>query len=176
MKNILRAAVLGIFALPLPALAHGPTPQKVEESVQIAAPPTTVWAALKDFADIGSWHSGLAKSSGDSGCASGVSRTITLKSGGDLVEGVDECNEAERAIYYRLSKENIDAFPVSSYSGKIEVQPAEGGSTVNWTSRLYRADTTNEPAENRNDDAAVAAVSAFFKAGLEGLKAKLEKK
>jgi mxaD protein len=36
------ALLAACLAAPLPALAHGPTPQKVDESVEIAAPPEKV--------------------------------------------------------------------------------------------------------------------------------------
>lgn len=166
-----------LVALAAPAQAHGPTPQKVEETLDIAAPPAKVWAALADFANIAGWNAALAKSSGDAGCANGTVRVITLKAGGELTESVDECNKDEMALYYRLAKENVDAFPVSSYSSTIKVAPgAAGGSTVTWVSRLYRADTTNEPPEDKNDASAVKAVTDFVKTGLSGLKSKLEAK
>ncbi len=169
------AAILAATALP--ALAHGPTPQKVDETIEIAAPPEKVWATVKDFANVGQWHTGLAKSSGDTGCASGTSRTLTFKTGGDLVEGADECDDSAMSLSYRSSKENIAALPASSYSAKIEIKPSESGkgSTVLWISRLYRADTTNEPAEDKNDAAAVKAMTDFIKTGLIGLKEKCEK-
>ena len=42
--------------------------------------------------------------------------------------------------------------------------------------RFYRADTGNEPAPDKNDAAAVKAMTAYFKTGLAGLKAKAEGK
>jgi len=156
-----------------PSRAHGPTPQKALEKITIAKPPAEVWAAVGAFSKIDKWHPGVEKSSGGDN-APGSERTITLKSGGDLVEGLDEYNAQEMSFGYRLSKENIEAFPVSFYTATIAVRPAEGGSEVEWSGRFYRADTSNFPPDNLNDQAAVAAVEGFFKQGLEGLKAKLE--
>lgn len=179
MNRTIRSMLLGIAmagAISSGVLAHGPTPQKVEESIEVKVEPDAAWTLVKDFANIGSWHPGLAKSAGSAGCAGGT-RTLTLKSGGDLVEGADECNDGEKALYYRLSTENVNAFPVSSYSSKIEVKPgASGGTTLTWTARLYRADTTNDPPEDKNDAAAVKAMTDFVTTGLQGLKAKLEAK
>ena len=93
---------------------------------------------------------------------------------GVIVEGLDEYKDADKTYAYRLSKENVDALPVSFYSATIVVRSKGDGSEVEWTSRLYRADTTNEPPENRNDAAAVAAMTDFFKAGLTALKTKAE--
>lgn len=158
------------------AAAHGPTPQKVEEKISIAAPPADVWAAIKDFGNIASWHPGLTKSVGEGGNVSGATRTITLKNGGELGEGLDDIDDKAMSLGYRLQKENVDVFPVSFYSCVITVEPADGGSNVTWVSRFYRADTTNEPPEDKNDAAAVQATTDFIKSGLDGLKAKLEGK
>lgn len=158
------------------ASAHGPTPQKADEKITIAAPPAAVWEVIKEFGSIGDWHSGLAKVAAEGGNKEGATRTLTLKSGGDIVESLDAYNEKEMSIEYRLLKENVDAFPVSFYSDQISVRPADGGSEVEWTSRFYRADTTNEPPENKNDEAATKATTDFFQAGLAGIKAKAEGK
>lgn len=172
LKLALAIAVAGVTS----ALAHGPTPQKVEEKIDITAPPADVWKIVKDFGAIGTWHPALAKVAAQGGNASGGTRTITLKTGGDLVESVDDVDDKGMSIGYRLQTENVDAFPVSFYSDAITVTASGSGSTVEWVSRFYRADTTNEPPENKNDAAAVKAVTDFIKAGLSGLKAKVEGK
>ena len=63
-----------------PALAHGPTPQKAEEKITIAAPPEKVWDALKSFADV-SWNPATTKTEATSGNESSTTRTITLNTG-----------------------------------------------------------------------------------------------
>jgi len=156
--------------------AHGPTPRKVEEKVAIAAPPAAVWAAVKDFAAISAWHPGVAKSEGQGGNGSGATRRVTLKSGGILDDGLDEYRDAEMNYSYRLAKENLEALPVSFYSATLTVKPAGSGSEVEWIGRFYRGDTSNFPPENLNDEAAETAMTAFFREGLDGLKAKLESK
>ena len=45
-----------------------------------------------------------------------------------------------------------------------------------WIGRFYRADTSNFPPEDKNDEAAIAAMTEFFQEGLKGLKAKAEAK
>jgi mxaD protein len=47
-------------------------------------------------------------------------------------------------------------------------------SLVTFKSRFYRGDTGNTPPANLSDEAAVKAVTEFFKNGLEGLKSKVE--
>lgn len=154
------------------AFAHGPTPQRAEEKITIAAPPAKVWDAIKDFGDV-SWNPAIAKATADGGNDSGATRTITLEKG-DLVEGLDEYSAEEMTYGYRLSKENVEVFPVSFYSAKITVAPSGDGSEVTWIGRFYRGDTGNFPPENLNDEAAVKAMTEFLQKGLQGLKAKVE--
>jgi mxaD protein len=164
---------LGAFG----ALAHGPTPKKVEESIEIAAPPAAVWAVAKDFAKIADWHPLVSESKGEGGNAAGGTRDVTLKSGGVLSDGLDEYDDKGMMYGYRLAKEDVDAFPVSFYSATLSIAPgADGGSTASWVGRFYRADTSNFPPEDKNDEAAIAAMTEFLQEGLKGLKAKAEAK
>ena len=159
------------------AHAHGPTPKKVEETIEIAAPPAKVWDIVKNFADISSWHPEVEKSEGTGGNAVDAIRTVTLKSGGELQDSIDDYSDKDMSFGYRLAKENVDAFPVSFYSANMAVKPgADGGSTVEWIGRFYRADTGNFPPEDKNDEAAIKAMTDFFQSGLKGLKAKAEAK
>ncbi|WP_295557779.1 SRPBCC family protein [uncultured Hyphomicrobium sp.] len=157
-----------------PAFAHGPTPQKAEEKIAIAAPPAKVWEALKAFGDV-SWNPAITKVEASGGNDTGASRTITLKTG-NLVEGLDEYNDKDMSYGYRLSTENLEALPVSFYSATIAVTPAGDGSEVTWIGRFYRGDTSNFPPDNLNDEAAVKAMTGFMQEGLKGLKAKVEGK
>lgn len=175
MKYVL-AFLLSLPLLVSGASAHGPTPQKAEETIAIAAPADAVWAVVKAFDGMAAWNPAIKASVGEGGSAPGATRTITLKNGGQLAEGLDEFNEAEKFYAYRLSKENIEVFPVSFYSATIAVKPEGAGSVVTWSGRFYRGDTGNFPPDNLNDEAAVNAMTEFFKEGLAGLKAKLEAK
>jgi hypothetical protein len=168
------AAILAICLLPFfatPSSAHGPTPQKAEETVRIAAPPEAVWAKVKDFGRIGEWHPGVASVA----APSDGERELTLKSGGVIGESRDDMDEAGMFVSWRLAKENVEAFPVSFYSSTLTVRPADGGSEVVWMGRFYRGDTSNFPPEHLNDAAAQKAMSGFMREGLDALKAALEK-
>lgn len=174
--HLLACSVAIAAAAILPVSAHGPTPQKVDEVVEIAAPPEAVWAIVKDFDKIADWHPLVASSTGRGGNEAGGERDVTLKSGGVLTDSLDEYNAGGMTYSYRQAKENVEAMPVSFYSATIEVKPAGAGSTVEWIGRFYRADTGNEPPPEKNDEAAIKAMTEFFHGGLEGLKAKAEKK
>ncbi|WP_072369143.1 SRPBCC family protein [Hyphomicrobium sp. NDB2Meth4] len=175
MRSLVACLFVGVTAVA--AHAHGPTPQKVEEKIDIAAPPAKVWDIIKNFADIATWNPALTSSTGTGGNENNASRTIVFKSGGELVEGLDYYSDKEMDYLYRLSKEKIDVLPVSSYTAEITVKPGPNdGSTVTWMGRFYRADTGNEPAPDKNDAAAIKAMTEYFKTGLAGLKAKAEGK
>ncbi len=174
---LVRTSLVGFMlgAMALMANAHGPTPQKVEEKIEIAAPPEKVWEIIKDFGKL-DWNPAVSKVESTGGNENSASRTITLKTG-DLTEGLDDYNDKEMTYLYRLSKEKVDVLPVSSYTAELSVKPgASGGSLVAWVARLYRADTGNEPAPDKSDAAAIKAMKAFMTEGLQGLKAKAEAK
>ena len=161
---------LCVAALPAAALAHGPTPQKIDEMIAIKANPKAVWAVAGDFVGIAKWDPLVKASDG-----SNKKRVMTFKNGETLVEEVDEYDPAGMTYSYRMLDPNLNALPASSYSATLIVTPdANGGSKVEWYARAYRGDTGNEPPDNLNDEALKGALSQFFRAGLEGIKAKAE--
>ena len=172
-----RSLMVAAFAVALTpamaAFAHGPTPQELARSVSIAAPPEKVWEVLSDPASIAQWHPDIAAASIE-GAGRGAKRKLEFKSGGALVDGIDDVNAETKTIRWRLSKEDIEVFPASFYTNTLAVAPKDGGSEVTWTASFFRADTTNEPEERFSDEAAVAAMEKFADDGLAGLKAKVE--
>lgn len=167
------------FALLLagaPALAHGPTPQKAEVEVTIAASPDAVWKLAGDFAGIGGWHPMVKAVKAKGGNAPGAERVLVLEKG-EIIDSLDEYDASGRSLGYRLGTENVEALPVSFYTATLTVADAGGGkSRVTWAARFYRGDTGNFPPDELNDEAAIAAMTGFFEAGLNGLKAKAEGK
>ena len=89
------------------AHAHGPTPQKVDETVDIKADPKAVWAVAGDFAGLSKWDSVL-KSTRE---VSNKERTLVFKNGEKLVESVDEYDTGKMTYTYRMSDPNIKALP-----------------------------------------------------------------
>lgn len=173
---ILRLALLGAAALAaLPVFAHGPTPQKVVETVEIAAPVDKVWQAVADFGSAAKWNPALTASEGSGGNQPGGKRILTFANGEKLEEGLDSYDAAGHEYGYRMSNPNVKALPASSYSVIFKLMPEGDRTRVEWKSRLYRGDTGNEPPENLSDEAATKAMQAFFRSGLDSLKASLEK-
>jgi len=153
------------------ALAHGPTPQKIEERIEIKASPKAVWAIAGDFGGIATWNSVLKASEGTN-----KKRVLTFGNGEKLEEDVDEYDAGKMSYTYRMSEPNLKALPASSYSATLTVTPGkDGGSVIEWYSRAYRGDTGNEPPEGLTDQDVKDALGKLFKTGLEGIKAKAEK-
>lgn len=176
LTHLVRLPTL-LFALAATAaLAHGPTPQKVEQTITVAAPPAAVWKAVGAFGGIGAWHPDVTKVEATGGNGEGASRKVTLKSGGTLDEGLDEWKAETMTYSYRMGEPDLKALPVSSYSATLTVTPEGAGSKVSWAGRFYRGDTGNEPPEELSDAAGRAAMERYFGDGLRGLKAKLEGK
>jgi len=155
--------------------AHGPTPQRIEEHVKIAKPPSDVWETIREFGAVNTWNPFFVEVHASGGDEPGkAEREVKLANGGVLREGLDEIDPARRYVGYRLLKENVEAFPVSFYTMTIEVKPSEAGSDVEMLGRFYRADTGNFPPDHLNDDAAVAAMQKMARTGLDNLRRMLE--
>jgi mxaD protein len=163
--------LLSVVAMPV--FAHGPTPQKTDQTATVKASPDLVWKQLSEPCAIKNWHPYVA----DCQSSDPKKRTLTLKNGSKIDEEVDEIVPAEMSISYRIAGEfDIKALPVSSLTGRIKVKPEGADSNVSWLARYYRADTTNEPPKGLDDESALKAVNAYVKAALAGLGNPTEKK
>jgi len=151
------------------AYSHGATPLKIAESIEIAAKPEVVWSVVCDFAKISDWNPMVARSVAASDERQGKERLITLKNGGQITDALIEYDGSKMTYSYRRVDDDLQAFPVSFYSATITLSPTSAGTKVQWTGGYYRGDTSNEPPENLNDDAAKKAMTDFFEAGLNNL-------
>lgn len=173
---ILLGVSLVLANLAVSALAHGASPRKIDEKIEIAAKPEAVWALIEDFAKISTWNPLVANSVAESDELQGKERLITLKSGGKITDALTDYDASKMTYSYRRVDDDVQVFPVSFYSATISVSPTAAGSEVEWIGRFYRGDTSNDPPDNLNDDAATKAMSDFFLAGLNKLKTLAEKK
>lgn len=169
---------LGAAALlalpPQAALAHGAAPQKAVETIAIAAAPEKVWAIVGDFQDA-SWLPGVVKAEGESDSTPDRAvRRLGFAQGGTIVERLVQYDAAAMSLRYIIEKADFDVLPVGNLSASIKVTSDAGGSRVEWKSRFYRAFPGGNPPERFTDEVAIAAVTAYFKAGLAALKAKAE--
>jgi hypothetical protein len=155
--------------------AHGPTRQKVTETIEINAPPEKVWAVVGNFQDF-SWHPAVAKTEGKGGNANDATRTVTLQGGGTIDEVIAKYEPEKFSLMYRINAVDVKVLPVTNYSSWLTVSPLDDGkrSKVEWRGAFYRGYPNNDPPPEMNDEAAVKAVTGIYKAGLEGLKKKVE--
>ena len=129
MINKLSLASLGLVLLSSSVFAHGPTPQRVDEHINIDADVATVWQKVNAFDQLDKWHPAVESIT----MQDETTRIVTLKSGGEITESLDESDAERHYIGYRLLTENIEAIPVSFYTIGIEVEAADTGSKVSWS-------------------------------------------
>ena len=154
-------------------LSHGPTRQKLKESITINAKPEEVWNVIKDFGKIDSWHPSISKVESD-----GKNRTIYYSPRNDtpIKQKLENYNPEKMMYKTSITEVDIKNFPVNTYTANISVKGNDdGSSTVLWKAAFYRAFLNNDPPPELNEAAAIKAVTEFFEAGLNNLKSKLEK-
>jgi mxaD protein len=155
--------------------AHGATPIKIEEKIEIHAKPEALWQIIGGFAQISAWNPSVTSSVAASDDRQGQERVMTLKSGGKMTDALTEYDAGKMTYSYRRVDDDVQIFPVSFYSATISLSPTATGTEVDWVGKFYRGDTSNEPPENLNDEVATKAMTDFFEAGLNNLKKLAEK-
>jgi hypothetical protein len=173
MLKRLAIAVAILGSLPVVAWAHGPSRQKVTESIEINAPVDKVWAAVGNFQDM-SWHPAIAKTEGTGGNDVNATRKLTLKSGGIIEEQLDKYEAADHFYAYEITKVDVKVLPINDYSSRITVTANGDKSTVEWHGAFYRGWMLNDPPPELTDEVAVNAVTNIYKDGLAALKKKVE--
>ncbi|MFN3208033.1 MAG: SRPBCC family protein [Roseovarius sp.] len=171
MRRRVFMASLTALMLPGMALAHGPTRQKVTLTTEVAADPAEVWEAIGNFQDM-SWHPAVHATTGEGGNEIDATRVLTLgEEGGPTIDEILYKYDAEKMSYsYRITEVAVETLPVTNYSSHLTVKPRDGGgSVVEWRGAFYRGYPNNDPPPELNDEAAVAAVSGVYQAGLDAL-------
>lgn len=173
LATLVLAASALVALLPLTAAAHGPTRQKVTQTIEINAPADKVWAVLGKFQDMG-WHAAVTKTEGSGDNTVGAKRTLTLKAGGTIAEELTKYSADNKSYAYEIKTVDVKVVPVTNYSSTISVKGDGAKSTVEWKGAFYRGYVNNDPPAELSDEAAIKAINAFYKSGLDGLKAKIE--
>jgi hypothetical protein len=174
-RLMIAATIFGLAPLTLPgaAWAHGPSRQKVTETIEINAPVEKVWAVVGNFQDM-SWLPIVAKTEGKGGNEVNATRTLTLKNGGTVEEQLDKYSAEDHMYGYEISKVDVKVLPVNDYSSHITVEANGDKSTVTWWGGFYRGYMLNDPPPDLTDEVALKAVTDLYKTGLAGLKKKVE--
>ncbi len=156
------------------SIAHGPTRQKVVESIEVAVAPDVAWSRIKDFNALQTWHPAVESSTTTDGNNVGSLRTLNLKGGGQIIEVLEAYSDADRKMSYRMK--DPGPVPVSNYTSTLSVKVADGGGTViEWRGAFYRGYPLNDPPPDKNDEAAIKAVTDIYRSGLAHLKELLQK-
>lgn len=169
-----RRLFLGLIALvlaPAMAAAHGPTRQKVTLKADVAAEPAEVWAGIGNFQDM-SWHPAVFATAGENGNQIDATRVLTLgdEAGPTISEILYKFSDEKMSYSYRITDVAVEVLPVTNYSSHLTVKPrAGGGSVIEWRGAFYRGYPNNDPPEELNDAAAIAAVTGVYQAGLDAL-------
>ena len=176
MKKLLSVVFASALLWAGLASAHGPTREKLTESIIINAPPNVVWALVGDFAHPEKWLPMVESTTAEGGTEAGATRELKVKTGGTIKEELKSFDAEHMKIQYRgVDPMDVAVFPVNNYSATISVEDnAAGGTKVEWKTAFYRWFLNNNPPEGQNEAAARAAVEKLLKEGLEGLKAAAE--
>lgn len=166
MKKFLM--LLALASLPFAAVAHGPSPLKVEKNIIIKAEPTKVWALVKDFGNMHKWHPGVASTKlekkGDE-----TFRTLTLKNGGSVSEKLRSADDADMKLKYEITTSTL---PLTDYNAFMRISKGDkpGETNVQWVGRFYRLYKLNPPIPpGQDDETALKAIEGIFDSGLAGL-------
>lgn len=173
MRKILRI-VFTLMFVTSPAFAHGPTRQKVDESIVINATPEKVWAIVQNFHDM-SWDPDIVSTDGDGDNNVNSTRTLHLKTGGELVQVLESYKPEKRTYSVFMPHNDPAVLAVADFSSQILVTASDNGtSTVEYRAAGYRGDPNGDPPEALNDASAITAMRAYVLDGLNGLKKKVE--
>ena len=175
--SYLMAALFAAIYKPLYASACGPSPQKVSREIVIQASQVKVWALLSDFNAMQKWHPDVLAGTQENGLdADGktvIYRTLTLKNGGSVTEKQRETQVGEMKLGAVLVQGDL---AISNYSDSMVVKPSlvEGESTVSWVGRFNNKANLMQAPVGQDNAAAIAAVEAWYDAGLANLKKVVE--
>jgi hypothetical protein len=180
LSLVARRAVLAATLLLLPATAmaaHGTTPLKVVEQIEIDAQPDRVWAVVADFQNW-DWLPGVAGIEGTGGnIPDQAKRKLTMNDGGVIEESLTKFDAERMSLGYHLETVDLKRLPATNYSAIVTVRATEGGkSNVEWKGRFYRGYPNANPPPELSDAVAEKAVMELHKANLAALKAKVESK
>lgn len=162
-------AFVALAMTPIDALAHGPSRQKVNKTIEINAPVDKVWKIIGNFQDMG-WHPAIEKTEGTGGNDPGAKRTLTLKGGAKINEQLSSFDAAGHSLSYEITEVDVKVLPVNNYSSTLLVEGDASKSVVKWRGAFYRGYMNNDPPPELSDEAAVKAVTGIYDAGLAAIK------
>jgi len=141
---------------------------KVFISSVIKAPADKVWAAVRDFNDMPSWHPLISRSTIDGGQPSdsiGCIRTLTLTDGVQVREQLLSLSDFDFSFSYTILESGLD---VDNYVAGLKLTPVTDG---NHTFAEWTAEFETTPGTEK--EMADQIGNGVFQAGFDALKEKL---
>jgi len=142
------------------------------EKIVIDAPASAVWARIRDFGALQDWLPPIAESPADKGNTPGSVRRLKVRGGGAADETLVSHDEAR--MQYSYTAADGGALPVTGYMSTIKVSPQGEQALVEWRGEFYRADRSDNPAADKNDDTATGTITSIYQGGLAALKKLVE--
>jgi mxaD protein len=168
MKNRLTvaAAALALLGL-LPASGALAASLHVEESTTVAAAPAAVWKIVGSFSGLAGWHPVVAETMLIDGKNNkpGAIRSIKTKDGAIIIEDLQAYDAAKRSMRYHIMESPL---PVKNYVSTLSVERNGKGSRIVW-----KSDFDAVRSATVDDAKAQEIVAGIYKAGFDGLRAKL---
>ena len=134
----------------------------VTKSITIDSPSELVWAKIKDFNALNSWHPAVVSDEiieGDNN-QPGAVRLLTLGDGGTIKEKLLAWDDAGMSYSYAILE---GVLPVSNYESTLSVRAlSDTSSDVTWTGSF-------NAGGGKDDKTAFDTISGVYEAGLENL-------
>lgn len=153
--------------------AHGPSRQKVSESIEINASPDEVWNIVSDFKNF-TWNENIQNTVANDNNV-GSERLIKFKSGENIKQILEKVDNEKMMINWRIIETNNKILPVNSYSAKLFVKSEQNKTKVFYKTGFYRGFMGNDPPPELNDENSKKLVKNFVLENLKGLKNIIEK-
>ncbi len=122
-----------------------------------------------------SWDPDVASTDGEGDNTVNATRTLHMKSGGDLVQVLETYKPEKHAYSVFMPHNDPKVLAVADFSSQLSVAATDSGmSTVEYRAAGYRGDPNGDPPEALNDASAITAMKAYLLNGLNGLKKRVE--
>jgi hypothetical protein len=141
---------------------------KVFISSVIQAPSDKVWAVVRDFNDMPSWHPLISRSTIDGGRPSdsiGCIRTLTLTDGVKVREQLLSLSDFDYSFSYAILESGLD---VNNYVAGLKLTPVTDGNHTfaEWTAEFETTPGTEQEMADQIGN-------GVFQAGFDALKIQL---
>ncbi len=161
------------FLLPADLSSHGPSRQKIKESVIINSEISKVWNLVSDFSKF-DWNDDVIKVKMD-GSGVGSLRTLIFSGNKEIQQSLEKLLDEKKIISWRVKKTDLTILPVNSYQATITLKDLDGKTKVNYKAGFYRGFMGNDPPEELNDENSKIKAKKFVMKSLNGLKKIAEK-